>query len=241
MSEYLLPYLLLMAHFLSGAFWLIRITSRLEPGQAKEQWIKYFVYLALVNLLWCSLVWYPAIFPYFGWIVILMAAAEWWRAVRNRKSRVWLMLVFLSVAGGFLGFLYLDKNTLLFVYFVVVLFDGSCQVAGQLFGKGLLLPKISPRKTIEGLAGGTIITLATAMLTRLSFSLEWNELIFDTCLIMSAAFIGDMLASTIKRKAKIEIFGRAIPGHGGVLDRFDSLLMAGAVVYLLSLIQHWTG
>lgn len=241
MHEYLLPYLLLMAHFVSGALWLIRINSRLEPGEAEKQWLKYLVYLVLVNLLWCCLVWYTVIFPYFGWIVILIATTEWWRAVKNRRSRVWLMLAFLTVAGGFLGFLYLDKNTLLFVYFVVVLFDGSCQVAGQLFGKRPLLPRISPKKTVEGLAGGAIITLATALLARTGFSFRWSELILYTLLIMTAAFMGDLLASAQKRKAKTGTFGRVIPGHGGVLDRFDSLLMAGSVIYLLSLIQHWKG
>jgi len=238
MHEYLLPYLLLMAHFISGGLWLIRITRRLEPGEVKTEWIKYGVYLVLVNLIWFCLVWFPKIFPYLGWIVILIAATEWWRALKNMKNRRWLMLSFLFMAGGFLGFLYLDKNTLLYVYFVVVLFDGSSQVAGQLVGKRPLLPYISPRKTIEGLAGGILITLATTLLTRKSFSFEWSRLILTTGLIMAAAFLGDMLASTIKRKAKIETFGRAIPGHGGVIDRFDSLLLAGLVIYLLSLIQH---
>lgn len=241
MHEYLLPYLLLMAHFVSGALWLICINRRLESGDAKKQWVKYVIYLVLVNLLWCCLVWFPTIFPYLGWIVILIAATEWWRAVKNLKSRGWLMVAILAVAGGFLGFLYLDNNILLFVYFVVVLFDGSCQVAGQLLGRRPLLPRISPRKTIEGLAGGILITLATAILTRESFSFQWSGLILTTCLIMAAAFLGDLLASVIKRRAKKMTFGRAIPGHGGVIDRFDSLLMAGFVIYLLSLIQHWKG
>ncbi|MCK4879898.1 MAG: hypothetical protein KAS82_04525, partial [Bacteroidales bacterium] len=81
MHEYLLPYLLMMAHFVSGALWLIHINRRLEPDEVKNQWIKYGVYLLLVNLLWCCLVWYKSIFPYIGWIVILIASAEWWRAV----------------------------------------------------------------------------------------------------------------------------------------------------------------
>jgi len=186
MHEYLLPYLLLMAHFISGGLWLIRITRRLEPGEVKTEWIKYGVYLVLVNLIWFCLVWFPKIFPYLGWIVILIAATEWWRALKNMKNRRWLMLSFLFMAGGFLGFLYLDKNTLLYVYFVVVLFDGSSQVAGQLVGKRPLLPYISPRKTIEGLAGGILITLATTLLTRKSFSFEWSRLILTTGLIMAA-------------------------------------------------------
>jgi phosphatidate cytidylyltransferase len=239
--EYLLPYLLLMAHFVSGALWQIRINRSVEPDEARKQWIKFGVYLVLVNLFWCCLVWYNAVFSGLGWIVILIASAEWWKALSLLKSRAWLILAFIIVAAGFTGFLFMNQNILLFTYFVVVLFDGSCQVAGQVLGKRPLLPKISPRKTVEGLIGGAIITLATTLLTRRSFSFEWGELIVTTAVVMAAAFTGDLLASAVKRSAKITTFGKAIPGHGGVIDRFDSLMMAGAIVYILSLIQLWRG
>jgi len=241
MHEYLLPYLLLLAHFVSGAFWIIRINRSLKPTEARNQWIKYGMYLLLVNLIWCCLVWVPAVFPYIGWIVILMAAFEWWKALRKVKSRAWLSIAFLIVSGGFSGFLYMDQNILLYTFFIVVLFDGSCQVAGQLIGKRPLLPRISPGKTIEGLFGGTLVTLATSLATRRSFSFDWAELILTTCVIMAAAFTGDMLASAVKRKAKIATFGKMIPGHGGVIDRFDSLMMTGALLYLLTHIRHFLG
>jgi phosphatidate cytidylyltransferase len=241
MIEYLLPYLLLMAHFVSGAFWLLRINRGLDMGEDQKQWIKFGIYLLLVNLVWFCLVCFPDMFPFIGWIVLLMTSAEWWRATRNLDKKIWFILAFLLVSVGFAGFLYMDKNILLFTYFVVVLFDGSCQVAGQLLGKRALLPRISPRKTWEGLVGGTLVTLGTTLLTRKSFSLEWGELLFTTTVIVAAAFTGDMLASAVKRKAKITTFGKTIPGHGGVLDRFDSLIMAGALLFLLSFIQKWTG
>lgn len=241
MGEYLLPYLLLMAHFVSGALWLIRINRRLDPGEIKQQWTKFWVYLLLVNLLWCCLLWVPALFPLIGWIIILLAAPELWKAVKKVRGRMGLMLAFVIIAGGFALFIYMDPHILLYTIFVVFLFDGSCQVAGQLIGKRALLPRISPRKTVEGLAGGVLITLATSLLTCKSFAFEWSGLIMTTCLIMAAAFSGDMLASAVKRKAKITTFGRIIPGHGGVIDRFDSLMMTGAVVWLFSLLQLWKG
>jgi phosphatidate cytidylyltransferase len=239
MDKYLLPSLLLLAHFLSGGLWLIRINRHLDRDEVKKQWTKYGVYLLLVTLLWSCLIWFEKIFPFIGWGILLAASAEWWRTVKAMRSRVWLTLVFLIIAGGFLRFLYLDRNMLLYTYFVVVLFDGSCQVTGQLVGKRPLFPGISPRKTVEGLAGGAVVTLATTLLTRGSFSFSWGGVILTTCLIMAAAFTGDLLASAIKRKAGIADFGRALPGHGGIIDRFDSLFLAGAVVYLHSLIHHF--
>jgi phosphatidate cytidylyltransferase len=241
MDNYLLPYLLLMAHFVSGAFWIIRINRKLEPAEVKNQWTKFIVYLLLVNLVWSCLVWFESIFPFLGWIILLIASMEWWRTVKILKSRIWLVLVFLLISGGFIGFLYLNKNIILFTYFVVVLFDGSSQVGGQVLGKRPLLPKISPRKTAEGVAAGTVITLATTLLTRKSFSFEWGGLILTACLIMATAFLGDLLASAVKRKAKVATFGKVLPGHGGIIDRFDSLLMAGFVIFLFSQAQKWIG
>ncbi len=239
MREYLLPYLLLMAHFISGGLWLIRITGKLEPAESKQQWIKYLTYLLLVNLLWSCMLWAQAIFPYVGWSILLLALREWGRAVNPLKNNLGLIFAFLLISGAFAGFIYMDANTLLFTYFVVVLFDGSCQVIGQLLGKRALFSKISPRKTLEGLIGGIIITLATTLLTRHSFAFGWSELILRTCMLMAAAATGDLLASAVKRSAHIATFGKILPGHGGILDRFDSLIMAGALTFLLAEIQNW--
>jgi len=239
MLNYLLPYLLLMAHLVSGGGWLIRITRKLTLEESRQQWIKYGTYLVLVNLLWCCLVWVPALFPYLGWLIALIALFEWWRVIKPLKNKTGLIFAYMLISGAFVGFTYMDSKILLFSYFVVVLFDGSCQVIGQLLGKRALLPKISPRKTLEGLSGGFIVTLATALLTRQSFAFEWSELIFRTCLLMVAAFTGDLLASAAKRSAKVATFGKLLPGHGGILDRFDSLMMAGAYTFMIAAIQNW--
>ena len=238
MNSYFFPYLLLLAHFVSGALWLIRINRTLDSAAARKQWIKYFTYLAVVNLLWFCLLYFQSAFPFLGMILMLSAAVEWGGALRKFTPKVLPTLVFLLVLAGFSGFLYLDQRLLLFTCFVVLLFDGSSQIAGQVAGRRKLLPEISPRKTVEGLVGGALVTLATAMLIRRSFSFEWKEFLLITCLLMGSAFLGDLLASLVKRKAGIETFGKILPGHGGVLDRFDSLIMAGAMIFLVSLIQN---
>ena len=238
MNSYLFPYLLLLAHFVSGALWLIGINRRLDPTATRKQWIKYLTYLAVANLLWFCLLYFQKAFPFLGMILMLSAAVEWGGALRKFTPKALPTFFFLLVLAGFSGFLYLDQRLLLFTCFVVLLFDGSSQIAGQVAGRRKLLPEISPRKTVEGLVGGALVTLATAMLIRRSFSFEWKEFLLITSLLMGSAFLGDLLASLVKRKAGIETFGKILPGHGGVLDRFDSLIMAGAMIFLVSLIQN---
>ena len=238
MNEFLLPYLLISAHFVSGAIWLININRKLDPGSSKKQWIKFTLYIVLFNLIWFSMVCFDALFfPLLGYLIIAIGSWEWWNAIKQNSQKIGLTIGFILVMVGFWKFLYLDKNDILFTFFVVVLFDGSSQIIGQLLGKRQLAPKISPRKTIEGLAGGALVTLLTSLLTKHTFSLGWMELILMTCILMIAAFAGDLLASIIKRKANIKSYSKALPGHGGILDRYDSLILAGSVMYIIHLIK----
>ena len=241
MDKYLLPYLLLMAHMLSGAIWLIRINRRLDHSESRRQWAKYLTFLILVNLIWFCLMYSRPVFIFLCILVTLTGMFEWWKAVNKLRQPWWSILLFLFILAGFWGFLFLEQSLLLYAWFVVVIFDGSCQIAGQLIGKRKLLPRISPNKTLEGLALGAVITLATVFLVRSSFSYSWLDLILLALLIMAAAFLGDLLASLVKRKAGLDNFGRILPGHGGVLDRFDSLIMTGAILYLASLLKALTG
>jgi len=241
MDNYLFPYLLLMAHMASGAFWLIRINRQLNPVESRRQWTKFITYVLIVNLLWFCILLSLLSFIILGILLIVIATIEWWQAVKRLRGKLWFILLFLGILTLFWRSLYLEQRLLLFTWFVIVLFDGSCQIAGQLAGKRKLLPGISPNKTVEGLAGGGAITLATVLLIRSNFSFAWLELILITMLIMATAFLGDLSASAMKRKAGLDNFGRILPGHGGVLDRFDSLIMTGAVLYLASLIRTLVG
>jgi phosphatidate cytidylyltransferase len=236
MDNFWFPYLLIMAHFLSGAFWLMLITRKAKSQLRMEQWKKYIVYLLLFNLIWHSIVWFEFMFPILGYVIIVAGILEWGKAIKGDKNKLWLALGFILILVGFWRFLYMDKTKILFTFFVVVLFDGASQISGQLIGKKPLLPQISPQKTIEGLVGGVIITLVTSLLVQLNFAYSLVEVILTTSLIMIAAFCGDLLASIIKREAGLGHFSNILPGHGGILDRYDSLILAGCVMYIFSLI-----
>ncbi len=239
MNNFWLPYLLIMAHFISGALWLIRINRKAESESAREQWTKYVVYLLLFNLVWHSIVWFESVFPILGYLIIAASTIEWWRTIKHTQRKVWLALAYIVTMVGFWRFLYLEKSVILFTYFVVVLFDGASQIVGQLIGRKLLVPKISPKKTVEGLIGGVVVTMATTLLVKNTFSYSYGKTFLTAGLIILAAIVGDLLASAIKRKTGIARFSNVLPGHGGILDRYDSLIVAGITMYLISLISNY--
>lgn len=120
--------------------------------------------------------------------------------------------------------------------------DMSAFFVGKTLGKKKLAPRISPNKTVEGAIGGLIaagiVFPATCYGYWLSFlpNAEFSLLraFFIGCICSVAAMIGDLFASMIKRQAGIKDFGNIMPGHGGIMDRFDSLLFVAPVLYFLN-------
>lgn len=132
------------------------------------------------------------------------------------------------------GFLYLlvvvicTSATDVFAYFV-----------GRTFGRHKLAPGTSPSKTIEGAAGGTAAAVAVAMLVGAFVQkigvaqVNTAELLIYALAISVIGQFGDLSLSTVKRMAKIKDYGSLMPGHGGILDRFDSLLFALPLTFIL--------
>ncbi len=114
--------------------------------------------------------------------------------------------------------------------------DTSAYYAGRLFGKHKLCPKVSPKKTIEGSIGGvigsTIVTLAFGYIVQQNYNVMPiinYALIGMLCGIVGQ--FGDLVASSIKRYVDVKDYSNLIPGHGGILDRFDSILFTSAAVF----------
>ena len=134
-----------------------------------------------------------------------------------------------------------------YVFLIVTTTDIFAYLIGRKIGKHKLCPEISPNKSVEGaIAGGLlggILGTAGAFLFQLVYLVpEWG--VFNNILLILAVFIvsiiisimgqfGDLIASKFKRSYEIKDYGNVFPGHGGVLDRFDSLMMAGATFYIL--------
>ncbi len=130
-------------------------------------------------------------------------------------------------------------NVLIWLPFVGAFLTDTCAYfAGVFLGKHKLCPEISPKKTIEGSVGGILGCMGACMLYGLILEKAWymnvNYLNLAILGIIMAIVsqIGDLSASIIKRKFGVKDYGKLFPGHGGILDRLDSVIMIAPVVYL---------
>ena len=126
-----------------------------------------------------------------------------------------------------------SRRTLIFVA-LAVCSDAGGYFAGILLGKHPMAPGISPKKTWEGLAGSVLTGVAggAILLVTLLHGQVWQGVILGAAAV-AAATLGDLAESMIKRDLNIKDMGSVLPGHGGVMDRIDSLLVVAPVVWLL--------
>ncbi|MBP2196558.1 MULTISPECIES: phosphatidate cytidylyltransferase [Pantoea] len=196
--------------------------------------------------LWASLIW---------WVVALVlvlfypASAAVWRHSRPLR----LLFGVLTVIPFFWGMMALRQYHydtdhfagawwLLFVMFLVWGADSGAYMFGRLFGKHKLAPKVSPGKTWEGFLGGLVCSAVIAWLfaTFAPLTIATSTLIICAVIAALASVLGDLTESMFKREAGIKDSGNLIPGHGGILDRIDSLTAAVPVFACLLLLVFRT-
>ena len=153
-------------------------------------------------------------------------------------SRQVLGIVYIPVSLSLLVFIKnLQGGTFWIIWLLIIVFanDTGAFYGGKFFGKRALAPNISPNKTIEGSIGGGL----TAMVVGFIFSYLFFQDLFLSVLMVPCALmlavagqIGDLFESAMKRVASIKDSGRILPGHGGMLDRIDGLLLSIPVLYV---------
>lgn len=118
--------------------------------------------------------------------------------------------------------------------------DSGGYIFGKLFGRHKLTPKISPKKTIEGAIGAVIASVGACLILAYcidmlisSITVNYVALIIYTAIGGFFAMFGDLIASLIKRSFGVKDFGNLIPGHGGIMDRFDSVLFVSPFMYIV--------
>ena len=137
---------------------------------------------------------------------------------------------------------YHGAQLIMFLLLMVWSADIGAYFVGKSLGKHKLLPNVSPGKTLEGFFGGIIF--ACILVGTAGFILEWNSeqlmtVLAVTVLITTVSVLGDLNESMFKRQAGIKDSGSILPGHGGILDRIDSLTATAPIYALCYVIIGW--
>ncbi|MEA2237034.1 MAG: phosphatidate cytidylyltransferase [Thermoanaerobaculia bacterium] len=148
-----------------------------------------------------------------------------------------LATLYVGMLGGSIIRLHNDfadgAKLVFFLLLVVWLGDAGAYYFGRTFGKHKLSPRISPKKTVEGLIGGVITAVATALIIHFTFfhNFPLIHTIIAGSILSVAGVVGDLAESMWKRSADVKDSGTLIPGHGGFLDRFDSIFYTAPILY----------
>lgn len=140
--------------------------------------------------------------------------------------------VYITFPYAYLLFLN-NKKWVLYAFAITAVTDTFAYIFGMSFGKHKLIERLSPKKTIEGSIGGVIGGVFFTYLFLIVFKIEHRFVIYLAAFIITIiSQIGDLFASYIKRIAGIKDYGNILMGHGGIMDRFDSLLLVVPIIYI---------
>jgi phosphatidate cytidylyltransferase len=221
--------LILPGCFAVGAVFIFLGNRHVSSMTKRQRWIKFASYAVIVlGVLVCAALGR-------AWLMGLMLAIFFAGLYELGKTTrrfsigpllmVWVIYVLLML-GSVSSVRLVAPAPLAYIYLVVVAFDGFSQVVGQFLGKHLLVPSLSPAKTVEGFCGGISGAVIMGLLVRGLTTLPAGSAVIAALAISACALAGDLAASWIKRRAGVKDFSRLLPGHGGVLDRFDSFIGA---------------
>ena len=234
-------YIIIFSYFVLGAIGFWFINRKKDRKTARKSWIKFTTYFFIIHVLFLSIVFAPPVFGTIALLIVLIGFFEIIKLYRQsgfRHPKFWWasLLIYLLLSAGFVYFSRLVSELALFTFLILSIFDAFSQISGQLLGKNKLFPAISPGKTVEGLTGGAVIAVGSSVLLMSLSGVSLPETLLLAAGITFFAFLGDMAASVFKRKFNVKDFSKALPGHGGFLDRFDSLIAGGAFVALLKVL-----
>ncbi len=226
-------YSIILLYFLLGGIAFYVINRRRSPDKAKSSYLKYFTYFVIINILFFSITLFSRSFQYLALGIIGVGLYELLRLfVRSdfqfRPFFISSAALYIVLSIGFFRFSEMHYKIVLYVFLIASIFDSFSQITGQLWGRHKILPRISPNKTTGGVLGGAVIAVMSGFLLSSLYETSVVDRLLFSIGIVLFAFIGDVLASMYKRKYQVKDYSRLIPGHGGILDRFDSLIACGA-------------
>ena len=171
----------------------------------------------------------------------------------ERTGFVFFVSVLVSISFSCLAYLRAEQGAggstdgLFYVFLAIVMAwmcDMGAYFVGTFLGKHKMCPKISPKKTIEGLAGGFVVAIGSSVLAGFLYQLYLDHMQIDAAVSLwqvallalvcaPLSVMGDLLASIIKRQFQVKDFGHIMPGHGGMMDRFDSLMFVAPLTFVV--------
>ena len=224
----------------------------LMVGTGKVKETRLYIY-AMISAFWCAL--WSGLSISYGWL--LLGVLAFWIALFAELMHSQMQLAFekmtVSMVAGVIMPLMLSSlvrihatesgRVLIVIPFVLAfLSDSGAYFAGLKYGKRKLAPTISPKKTVEGVVGGVIgavvgmVIYSFVIQSCFYFRVNYMYATLYGVLGSVAGVFGDLCFSAIKRQVDIKDYGNLIPGHGGILDRFDSMILIGPLAEILLLI-----
>ncbi len=166
-------------------------------------------------------------------VIFISLLSELWRKKENPILNLGVHLFgIVYVIAPFIMMFYIriyNDYLLIFMFLLIWANDTFAFLTGKMMGKTKLFERISPNKTWEGTIGGIVMTIVIAIVISFLSSKEHGFWIVAALLVSSAAIFGDLLESLFKRSLNIKDSGNIMPGHGGILDRFDAVLFAAPI------------
>ncbi|NLC77839.1 MAG: phosphatidate cytidylyltransferase, partial [Clostridia bacterium] len=213
---------------------------RLEKSMGLTPLVTWSYLIGLNCLLFGIYLWHGQYFALSMWVLLILSLAHFLIVFPQRNFNDLAATYFgaLYVGGLFSYLIRLREfhpegwNWVLLVFLLTWANDTGAYFIGRKFGKRSLAPRLSPKKSVEGFLGGLGLAVVTALGFGYYVSAE-NYLVWLLlgCLTAVVGAMGDLLESAFKRLAKLKDSGNLLPGHGGLLDRIDSLLLVAPTVY----------
>ncbi|MDK2895931.1 MAG: phosphatidate cytidylyltransferase [Candidatus Atribacteria bacterium] len=245
--------LLILLHPLSfiAVFIFLSGVSMIELARMyfskQEQIVAIGLSLALLGWFYFSWWFLEQSFPFLGWYLGFLILIVW--IITQPQIPLekmvflftgwWFCIIFpfFWVKTGFLS----GRKTVIFLAFLVWLNDIFAYFLGKKWGRHKVVPNISPGKSWEGLLGGLIIAAFFGGVFANFNLIPFSPFLGFLCgfLLGLVGFLGDIFESSLKRRVKLKDSGNFLPGHGGVLDRFDSFFTVGPLVFILG--TMWGG
>lgn len=191
--------------------------------------------LAFWLLFWILPVW--LVMSLFLLILAIILIFEWPLLFHPRYLPFWLIMPFYPILPFVMLIILYQVSQfrflLLLSWSLVATFDVGSFIVGVFCGRHKIAPTISPKKTWEGFFGGLLATIGVLFVYQWFFelTLQWQYVVIFSAIIAVLSLCGDLFESFLKRRAGIKDTGNFLPGHGGFLDRFDSLLFVVVFIY----------